>query len=320
MLLALLITLWTASNSLADEQVSAVILPDREELTVGDVVHMTLQVTHPAGYQLLPVQPGESWGDFEIRNITPINVIGHDDGSETSSQIIDVTLWAPGTYTTPPLTITVSDTAGETQEIEVEPVSVTVNSVLIEGDEELRDLKPQASLPVPPVWPWVLAGLLLVILGGGLLRRWLQRRRATARQDLAGVPDLRPAYQIALDELARIEQLDLPARGRFKTHYTLVADALRRYLESGYHVPAMDRTTSEIQRALKPMTLAAAHKSKLIDLLTEADLVKFAKVIPEMSLAKQYPDQARQFVLITRPLPEAPSPNGETKGLSGAAI
>ncbi len=309
-----------ASAVRADEHLAAVIVPDREELTVGDVVRLTLQVTHPAGYRLQPIQADDAWTDFEVRDISAISVTGHDDGSETSSQVLDVTLWAPGAYTTPSFSVELIDEDGRVQAIEVAPIPLMVTPVLVEGDEELRDIKPQAELPVPAIWPWIMVGLLLAALGGRRLRHWWQRRQAAGSEVHDGAPDLRPAYQIALDELARIEQLGLPARDEFKSHYTLVADALRRYLEAGYAVPAMDKTTGEIQRALKLLSLPATCKSDLIDLLSEADFVKFARVIPEMASAVRFPDDAREFVLATRPRPEMPSPNGEARDLMGTSI
>jgi hypothetical protein len=303
----------------ADEEITAALTSSQAELNVGDVVRLTLEVIHPAGYQLFPVQLGETWGEFEVRSVSTVDVSSNDDGSETSRQMIDVTLWAPGSYTTPSMLINVSDVNGHSHEISVESLSLTVNSVLIEGDDELRDIKPQASLPLPLVWPWVLAGLLLATLVAALIWRTIRGRWAN-RQDAPGaLPDLRPAFQIALDELARIEQLDLPAAGRFKEQYTLVTDVLRNYLESAYDVSAMDRTTYEIRRALRAIDMTPPQKTDLVKLLGEADLVKFAKVIPEIDLVQHYPEDARQFVLETRPQPVAPPPDGEETGLSEVA-
>ena len=116
-------------------------------------------------------------------------------------------------------------------------------------------------------------------------------------------------HEAAFDELERIEGLNLPEQGRFKEHYTLASDVMRQYLETAYHVPTLDRTTGEIRRSLKYTPLSGETKANLVKMLTEADLVKFAKVQPELYLAQAYIPQVRNSVAYTIP-PEPISDNG----------
>lgn len=303
---------YDGQRALAQEAVNAELTLDQEEVTVGDVAPLTLSVTHPAGYRLIPLQPDDTWGEFEVRSVSPVDVADNEDGTETSRQTLNVTLWAPGNFTTPDLPVAVADNDGNLVEVTAAPVTLTVNSVLVEGDTELRDIKAQATEPIPPVWPWIVGGLALFALALYLLWRLIRRWRASRFSPSETTPDLRPAYQIALDELARIEQLQLPAQQRFKEHFTLVSDVLRAYLERAYAVPATDQTTAEIQVALKPLALPPAHKRGLLTILSEADLVKFAKVTPEMDTAIEFPARAREFVMKTRPAQIPPSTNGQT--------
>jgi hypothetical protein len=302
----------TGKRALAQEAVTAELTAEQTEVTVGDVAPLVLSVTHPAGYRLIPLQPNESLGEFEVRSVSPVAVEDNQDGTETSRQTLNVTLWAPGNFTTPDLPVSVADNGGNLVEVSLAPITFTVNSVLLEGDTELRDIKAQATEPIPPVWPWILGGLALFALALFLLWRLIRRWRANRLGPTEATPDLRPAYQIALDELARIEQLGLPAQQRFKEHFTLVSDALRDYLERAYAVPATDQTTFEIQEALKTMALQPAQKRGLLNILNEADLVKFAKVKPDMSTATEFPSRARSFVIETRPTSIASSANGQT--------
>ena len=93
----------------AQQEISATLSVESPELTVGDVVPLTFQVIHPAGYRLVPVQLEDAWGDFEIRDISPLQVTENPDGSETSTQTISAALWAPGEHTSLELPVAVSD-------------------------------------------------------------------------------------------------------------------------------------------------------------------------------------------------------------------
>lgn len=301
--LALIVALIPFGMTSAAEGISATLTATEGEYTVGDAIPLNLTVIHPNGYRVLPLQFQDTvWGELEIREAASPQVVANPDGTETTTQTIYATLWAPGEFTTPELSLGVSDTAGEIREISAAPLSLNVASVLVEGDTALRDIKPQASLPLPVLWPWVVGGLLVALVvalaGGWLLRRWWLRRKLA----LANAPDNRLPHEIAFEELAQIEGLNLPPQQRFKEHYTLVSDVLRQYIEKSFQIPMLDRTTGEIRRSLKLAPFSQDNKRLLIGLLNEADLVKFAKVKPETSQAEDYLGKARRFVGVTRPL------------------
>ncbi len=162
--LALIVVLIPFGMAFAAEGISATLTAAEGEFTVGDPIPMILTVTHPNGYRVLPLQFQDStWGELEIREVAPPQVVANPDGSETTTQTIYATLWATGKFATSELSFGVSDTAGEIHEISAAPLGLNIASVLAEGDTELRDIKPQASLPLPAIWPWVVGGLLVVL-------------------------------------------------------------------------------------------------------------------------------------------------------------
>jgi hypothetical protein len=114
-----------------------------------------------------------------------------------------------------------------------------------------------------------------------------------------------PPEVIALAELERIAGLNLPARGDYKQHYTLVVDALRRYLEARYGIEAMDRTTYEL---MDDLDRHRVHVDGLKSLLDEADLVKFAKFAPRAENAVAAINNAREMVIHTTPVVVTPDP------------
>jgi hypothetical protein len=80
---------------------------------------------------------------------------------------------------------------------------------------------------------------------------------------------------------------------------------MRTYLEQQFKLHVFERTTFELKTILRGSDLATDHTRQFLDLFTDSDLVKFAKVTPEPDEAYLLLDRARHLVEITRPAPEA---------------
>lgn len=285
----------------ADGGVQATLTPNQSQLTVGDPVQLTLEVTHPADVQVIIPQLDQVWGNFEVREQSQAETTPNDDGTNTTRQTLTVTLFEPGTFETPALPLTISDSSGQVSEIIAAPVSLTVVPVLAEGDTTLNDIRPQVGMDIPSVLPVAITVLAIaaVMIGAGW---WLYRRWRSGR--LGQIVDNRPPYQVAFDELAHIASMKLPEKDRFKTHYTLVTDVLRTYIEKQFRVHAFDRTTTELKQSLAQSTMAPEHGRQFIDLFRDSDLVKFAKITPTIAEAYQAIEWAGNLVEATRPKPE----------------
>lgn len=292
----------------AADRISAQIIVDQEPVQIssivsltaqiGDVIPLTIQVNHPTGYRMTPVGADnlELWNEFEVRSLYPVEITKNPDGGEISSQPIEVILWETGIFITPIFPISVTDSDGNLTETIVLPAIVGIVSVLKEGDTALRDIKPQATLPTPPLWPWIVAiSILLLFIFIGLIRLWPYLSNRTAKPQT--IIDRRSPRQIALEQFDQIEAQKLPEQQRFKEYYTQVADVLRAYLEKAYHVPALGRTTQEIRRELHSVPEQADFQSRFFNLLDVADLVKFAQVTPTIENTQETLAEARQIVL-----------------------
>jgi hypothetical protein len=143
---------------------------------------------------------------------------------------------------------------------------------------------------------------------GFLLFRKLRRLRG--RRGLGPVRrrpkrKLRPAWEIALEGLDRIAAADHVGKGEIARQYVEVTAVLRQYLEDRYGVPALESTTSDLRAFLDGVALAPEARTQLLALLGEADLVKFAKALPQESAARLLEGRARDFVNQTTPAPAA---------------
>lgn len=297
MLITLLLLAVTPAAAQGEGSVTATLSAPDGPLTVGDPIPLTLALTHPAGYQvILPMLP-DAWGDFAVVSQSPATVVENADGTATTTLLIDARIFQPGDFTTPGIEVSVTDGQGGLQKVTAAPAAISIVSVLEEGDTELRDIKPQAALPMPAAWPWIVTGLATVALVAVVV--WQARRR----EKLA--VDNRQAHEIALDGLRILEGLRLPEQGRFKEHYTLVSDTVRVYVERRFGVPALERTTAEIRPDLAGTDMAPDVSALLIAFLQESDLVKFSQWAPDVQSAQQLLAHARTIVEATKPEPPA---------------
>jgi hypothetical protein len=288
--LLLFLLLLAMRSAAAQTDISALMTAVQPIAYIGQAIDLVVIVEHPAGYRVIAPQLEPAWGDFEVRQQSALQVAAAGDGRERSLLTITVMAWALGEFATPSLPLTVSNPQGELLEVMAAPVTIRVESVLTDDDLALRDIKPQAVLPLPLWWPWLAlpAGLALLALF------WW---RTQGRETVVPFSDNRLPYQIALAELDEIAASGLAERGDFKGHYTQMIDVLRRYIDRTMGQMTLEQTTAEIRRAIQPLSWPTETKKLLLTLLNEADLVKFAKVRPTVADAQRATSQARQLLL-----------------------
>jgi hypothetical protein len=153
--------------------------------------------------------------------------------------------------------------------------------------------------PVGPVawspWWWLIAVFLLTAL---CILLWRKRERARIGPP---PPPPVPADITALEKLRQLAQTDWLATGRIKEFYSAISDILREYLEKGFDIRALERTTHELLRDLRRKSeIAAERQAVLQELLEICDLVKFAKYRPDASEGKAAHAAAMKFVEQTK--------------------
>lgn len=286
------------------------------ELKFGDVVSFVLEITHSPDKTVnvgrLPRYPRQ-WGPFEVREQTRGRTTPNDDGTVTMRQEIQAAALGTGILRTPDIPITVRHPDGSVKEVLPFPVDVVVHSVLASEDDEPADIQqPQADLSTPlleePVGRAAAVGLAAGAVLAAVAAGAYYVYRRTRGHGILPLPvvDTRTPWDAAIEELDRIERLDLPEYGHFKEHYTLVADAMRVYVHAMYladvsPVDAIDMTTDETAAALKRSALDDERVRLILDLLKESDLVKFARYTPSVSSAYEASGHARYIVEVTRP-------------------
>ena len=147
------------------------------------------------------------------------------------------------------------------------------------------------------------SALVLGVLFGLLFRRWKSRPRPVPPP-----PPPRPAWETALERLHSVRHaglLDTQRKGEFCDR---VSDALREYVGTSLGFDGLERTTDEITEELRRSTMADAECRRVLDVLRECDLVKFAKYTPETAACMAMLDSAEAHVRTTMPRARTKSP------------
>lgn len=167
------------------------------------------------------------------------------------------------------------------------PMSLVVNTFEIDTTQQKPiDIKRPINTPLvfSEIRDWVIYGSLAAILLAGiiyLIIREIKRRRGIVRPR-----KMIPPHVIAIRSLELLHSQKLWQNGRHKEYYSTLSDIVRTYIEDRYSIAAMEMTTDQIIEAMIDLNDKALIV-KLREMLSVADLAKFAKFSPT-------PDQNEQ--------------------------
>jgi hypothetical protein len=257
---------------------------DTNTILVGDQTVLELRFDCPSGYEVKwPV-----WADTLIREIEIIKKTGKEtvpseDNTQTLyQQRLTITSFDSGYYAIPPITIQYRKPGDSAwYEAETEPVLLGVNTVPVNLQGEIKDIKPPEHAPFTfrEALPYI-----LILLGIGLstfLVIWYLRKRKKAEPifRVSPKPQL-PPHQIALDALQTLRLKKLWQNGNIKEYHTELTDIIRDYLQSKFRMQAHEYTSEEIMEAVQQTAVNPQAQEKLRQTLSLADMVKFAKMQP----------------------------------------
>ncbi|MEX2603488.1 MAG: hypothetical protein WD361_04765 [Gracilimonas sp.] len=176
-----------------------------------------------------------------------------------------------------------------------DPVTLYFKSVVAEGDTTLKPMKPNFSFQ-RAWWPWILAALLI----GAFLYWWFKMREKPQQAEPDPEPEIPPFYN-PVEELEKTlislkKDSNIAETKDFKLFYSELSDAIRKYFEDLYQIPALESTTTELLRYLDAYGIDEALNDKTRIILRRADLVKFAKYTPTLDDAWKTYDEAIAFL------------------------
>ena len=287
---------------------------DTNVIALGDQTTLTIAASrnpmNGAGTFIWPDWKDTLSGGLEIIEAQYLDTVAMEfPNGDAGIQVIQklvVTHWDSGFHAIAPIEVTWNE-----ETLKSNPLSIQVlmpqpgKSGEIAGHAPLRLTSWSWKERMQQWLPWII--LLLAMIGMGLWvrRKWKQREPFVPKEKPSPRIPLEPAHIIALRTLEGIQRDAIWKKGQVKSHHAAASEALRLYLEHRFDFPALERSTAEIKRGINQLPLRTHEIETLIQVLTFADLVKFAKLTPETADHQRIVSRSIRFVENTIPSKEA---------------
>ena len=179
------------------------------------------------------------------------------------------------------------------------------------------DIKPQRTLKfkfgeISGYVSWTIIAIIILVLLFLVAKRILAHYGKSFSDIFKPAPPL-PPHEIALRDLKKLHSERLWQEDKHKLYYSGLTDILRAYIAGQFGVGALEMTSDEIIEAMRGVEIPQKQKMDLTELLRDADLVKFAKAMPEAEANEAAYTMALNFVEQTMPQPEEEEEDDEKK-------
>lgn len=249
----------------------------KDKIYVGDPVTYTLEIVSRPGVRLDSLPKIELPG-LEVKKDTLLPM-RKQKGKEIRRRIVELTGYAVGTFTLPPLAVSFRNQKGDSGGQVSSPSFTLAVASLLEPDSTKRQLKAEK----PPLevgknlWLWILVGLFPLLALAYFL--WFRKKRRGEVPEPQEKSDLRPPWEIARSDLEALLTSSLLAEGKLKEFHVRLSDIYRVYAHRVYGITAEDLTSEEQLELLRQFL---GQESWLLAkrFLSFCDWVKFARWEP----------------------------------------
>lgn len=223
-----------------------------------------------------------AFSPLEMVDQTPVDTL-KKNGKSFLQKTYFLTQFNKGNYYIPVQTLQVGNKFFKTDSLLVEVRSVAVDTL----KQPLYDIKPiievEKSLSYQWLW-WVLIGIGIIGVGAGVVYVVFFRKKPLSEAEKFA---LLPPFDRALVSLKDLEKSRYLLESDYKGYYSDLTYIVRKYLEEEVRINATESTTDELILRLegllqeKKLNLSVDVVNDLKSVLQKADLVKFAKNMPD---------------------------------------
>lgn len=289
-------------NVSAQSQTTATATIDTTVIRIGEQFHLNLSATAPADAHItFPAIP-DSIHKLDVVQRSAIDTTRLQDGKLTTlHQSITLTGFDSGFFVIEPFTFIIQQKGSvNADSFLTEALLMQVQTIPVDTTKEIKDIKPPIDVPFTfrEALPYIMGGILIAVLAW-LLIRWLKNRKRKPEEKVRKIP-VRPAHEIAIENLEKIREQKLWQQGFYKEYHSGVSDTIRAYIENRFSITAMEMPSDDTLSHFRNNLINTEAFEKLRYILQLADMVKFAKGIPvgtENELSLQH---AFDFIALTK--------------------
>ncbi len=279
-----------------------------DSVGLGDPVRLRVDAIVPKGARVSIEMAGDSIEGWRILRAEP-PVQREEGGFDHWSRDLTIASYRLGRVGPDTLRVRAVTARGESLRLAYAPGALRVGGMLKPGEptdaSKARDIRDVLSTG-SPVWPWILAGVLVVSAGvWGLVRRLRRRKGEIVEEARAPGPSPEEEFEAAIASLIAQGLLE---RGLYREFYYGVSSAVRLYLERKSGLPLLESTSAEVLSLLEPGIPGEFERIAIRDWLSEGDLVKYARMERLQGEANRYLLRSRDLVKILSKSWEPPGP------------
>lgn len=255
---------------------------DTNEILIGDQVKYQWSISGPAEYHIIPPVLTDTVVDkIEILDQSSIDSISAKGAERlVLRKQMTLTSFDSGEYRLPPLKFIAVSPEKDSLEVLTNEQYLRVSTVEVDTTKAIKDIKGPIEEPftLEEAMPYIVGGLVLaaIILAAIFIIRRLKKKKPVLVKPKPKIPPHVTAY----NELEKLKKKKLWQNNFIKQYYTELTDITRTYIEGRFGINAMEMITGEILESLQNRNISEDSLRKLDQMLTLADLVKFAKANP----------------------------------------
>lgn len=276
---------------------------DKTTIALGDQTILRLSAITPLKTLItFPVLADTLSSKVQIVEAGKIDTLAdrNNPSVHTISRQYTITSFEAGLHMIPALAFETKD-----GKLTTEALPLEVNSVKVDTTKAIYDIKQPLTVSYSFMdwlrdnWYWVAGGVVTLFLLAGLAYYLKKRKIVTPELQRYKIPEV-PLHVSTVNKLKALKEKKLWQSDLVKEYYVELTDILREYLEKRYNVNALEQTSDEIFASIKDLEIVEQNRNQLRQILILADLVKFAKGIPQPSDNEQSMENAIIFVMDTK--------------------
>ncbi len=291
-------------NSNAQIKVDAYL--DTLQILIGDQVLVHYNIYMPEDAQIKNVAYQGVYDSLEYVDLLNIyslkNITSQQTGAKYFKQSLQISSYDSGTYVIPGVEFDIQldnqlyKATSNSVVLDVHPVNLSENLLpikdILDEKRNWRDYLKFAAIP-------------LVAILAFFLFLFIRSRIKNMKSKEEAIPEViqpqLPAHEIAKQKLDDLLKQELWQNNQVKEYYAQVSLICREYIENRFEVNAVEDVTFEIIPNLKKHPeMDKYNLETLRNILTDADMVKFAKVKPNEEKHQQIIEDAYRFVKNTK--------------------